>query len=212
MPAEISRGNARRAERRSTGPVSSGNTLRERRPGDGGRSRLAWLGGGGVAIALVALLFTSAIAAQAATTGPSTAGRLDVRTPVAANFTGNFSITRSSVVNNVTSLVATTVRTLTGNMTGTLVAYEWGVVQANGSMWVSGKGTFVGSILGSAPGLLTISWHKATGTFGGSVSGTVYFSDGEKGLRGVHGSGTASVSFTGGYGFDGNYALSMDLH
>jgi hypothetical protein len=135
---------------------------------------------------------------------------LDHRQLVNTNFSGNFTITHKSVVNNVTYLTVTTLRTLTGGMSGTFLAYEWGAIQANGSMWVSGTGTFVGTIMGSAPGLATISWQHATGTFGGSLAGVVLLSNGQKGLSELAGTGTVAVQFTGGYSFAGSYTLHVN--
>jgi hypothetical protein len=183
--------------------------------GRGTRSRrllaLGW--GPGLAVALLALIVVPSLAGAHAGAGVRTLGTstADSQQSVATNFSGNFTITKISVVHNVTYFVATTVRTLSGNMSGVFVAYEWGAIQANGSVWISGIGTFVGTILGGAPGIAEISWQKATGTFGVSVSGSIHLSDGEKGLLGVHGDGIATVYFTGGSGFDGNYALSLDM-
>jgi hypothetical protein len=166
-----------------------------------------------MAVLLLAVMVTPAIVggpigSVAVTSSISNSGG---RQLIAANFSGNATLTKSSIVNNVTYLVATTVRTVTGNMSGVLVAYEWGAIQANGSMWISGTGTFVGTILGSSPGLVTISWVKAIGIWGKSIMGTVFVSNGQKGLTGVHGSGPAKVYFTGGLGFDGSYAFHLDL-
>jgi hypothetical protein len=128
---------------------------------------------------------------------------------VNSTFAGNITVTSAKVVNNVTYLIVTTLRSVSGNMTGTLLAYEWGSVQANGSMVVNGYGTFVGTVLGSSPGTFTMTWHHVTGVYGGSLSGTVFVSHGMRGLAGIHGHGPAAVQFTGGAGFAGSYSLRL---
>ncbi|MCI4351501.1 MAG: hypothetical protein L3K15_08330 [Thermoplasmata archaeon] len=127
---------------------------------------------------------------------------------VDANFSGNITFTSVSVVNNVTNLTATTYRSLVGDMSGVLLAYEWGSVQPNGSMWVRGIGTFVGTILGEDPGVVDLVWF-ATGIYGGALHGTIHVSQGHGGLAGIHGSGTASARFTGATTFDGSYDLAL---
>jgi hypothetical protein len=94
-------------------------------------------------------------------------------------------------------------------MSGTLLAYEWGSVQANGSMIVNGFGWFVGTVLGGSPGTFLMTWHGVKGIYGGSLSGTVGVSHGLKGLAGIHGHGAAAVTFTGGSGFSGSYSLRL---
>ncbi|MCI4361314.1 MAG: hypothetical protein L3J91_06375 [Thermoplasmata archaeon] len=188
--------------------TSGRRTMNERRA-RGPRATLALAGGSGAVFAMIALLLLPLGGAHG---GAVTAGALPAAPhgyrSVDANFTGNITFTGVSIVNNVTYLTATTDRVLTGNMSGTLLAYEWGAVQPNGSMWVRGIGTFVGTILGGLPGLVHLTWF-ATGTYGGSLSGVVHLFHGMKGLAGVHGSGSASASFTGPASFDGSYDLSL---
>ncbi len=180
-----------------------------RTPGVRGR-RLIALTTGGVAVLLLALLLLP-IGAHAA--GP-TAGagyavaHASAAQSVVANFTGNITFPSSSVVHKITYLTATTTRSVVGNMTGVILADEWGAVLPNGSMWVRGIGTFVGTILGTSPGVVQMIWF-ATGTYGGSLYGHVLLFHGQQGLAGVHGSGTASANFTGPTSFDGGYDLSL---
>ncbi|MCI4331519.1 MAG: hypothetical protein L3K19_06700 [Thermoplasmata archaeon] len=182
------------------------------RPSPGVRTRGALaLGMGGVAgtAVLAVLLMSSALGALPALGQlGSTSGPAWHRQAVNSNFTGTINFTSSSVVHNVTYLTATTLRTLTGNISGQLLADEWGAVQANGSMWVKGIATFVGSILGGTPGVLQMTCH-ATGTYGGTLNGNVLAFHGQKGLRGIYGSGNVTASFTGPSSFSGSYALHL---
>jgi hypothetical protein len=177
---------------------------------EGTRTPWAYGAGGALAAIVIALLLIPLGGAHSATgllLGAHPTPALSSKV-VDSNFTGNITFTSVSVVNNVTYLTATTYRLVTGNMSGALLAYEWGAVQANGSMWVRGIGTFVGSILGGSPGLVHLAWY-ATGIYGGTLNGFVHVGHGQQGLAGVHGGGTATATFTGPTTFDGGYDFRL---
>jgi hypothetical protein len=120
-------------------------------------------------------------------------------------FSESLTLTGSTIVGNGVLVTDRTITTFSGDMVGVAVFSGSEMVYLNGSATFSATGTFVGRIMGSAPG----TYHE---TYSGTSTGATFQGRGEDsggtlGFAGIIGAESFSGTFTSGTTATGTYTL-----
>jgi hypothetical protein len=120
-------------------------------------------------------------------------------------FSESLTLTGSTIVGNGVLITDTMVTTFSGGMVGIAVFSGSEMVYLNGSTTFNASGTFVGRIMGSAPG----TYHE---TYSGTSMGATFQGRGEVrngtlGFAGIIGAESFRGMFTSGTTVNGTYTL-----
>ena len=150
-------------------------------------------------IVTLSLLVLPLLVAPMASASPFAASNGNAK----GNFSESRTITNRTISDNTMLVTTTVTTTFSGGMVGMAVFSESETVYLNGSTTFKASGTFVGRVLGSAPG----AYHETySGTgMGATFQGQGEDRDGRGGLAGFlgfesfHGTYTSKTTATGSY-------------